>query len=287
MKKMWYFTAFVLIIIGVVGAATYDWKSQDDLPEFEKTWTFAASDLRNLEIVSDYNVALTFVKSTDGSNSIRLKGQGTEKMIEKAQATELAGQSLKLDLTRMPKKYFSFFDLSFARTKETLVVAVTDDSLLDTLRVKIASGSITVSDAALARVSEANLSTDSGSIKVNHFKSERLLIDIDSGSISGSDITADVTASTDSGSIKLDGVNGRTRLSVDSGSIKLYKLDNSNSDLSTDSGSIYVQVPASFAGNYDLRTDSGSVHSPESKRETTDYIKARTDSGSIRVEQAQ
>ncbi|WP_158602422.1 DUF4097 family beta strand repeat-containing protein [Cohnella endophytica] len=285
MRKFWYFTAFCLVIIGVAGALTYDWKSKENLPEFEKQWSFSASELRNLEIVSDYNVAVTFTKSEDGRNSIRLNGQGTEKMIENTKATEIADGKLKLDLTRMPKKYINFFDFDFGSAKEQLVISVTDASLLDSLRIKLDSGNITVTDAALETISEAKLTTDSGNITLTRFKSEKLIVGVDSGNITGNEVAADIKASTDSGNIKLDKVTGPTRLSVDSGNIRLTKQDNASSDLSTDSGNVYVQVPASFAGSYDLRTDSGSVHAPESKRTTMDYIKIRTDSGNIRVEE--
>ncbi|MFC5470303.1 DUF4097 domain-containing protein [Cohnella suwonensis] len=286
MKKFWYFTAFCLIVIGAAGALTYDWKSSGgDLAEFEKEWTFSSSDLRKLEISSDYDVSVKFVKSEDGRNTITLNGKGTEKMVENTKSTEIADKSLKLDLTRMPKKYINFFDFGFRNAKEELVVALSDDALLDSLRIKLDSGNITVDDASLVRLAEANLSADSGNVYVNRFKGERLSVDVDSGNITGDEVSANMTASADSGNIKFEHAAGIARLSVDSGNIKLYKLDTASADLSVDSGNVFVEVPAAFTGSYDLRADSGSVRSPDSKNETTDYVKVRTDSGNIRVEQ--
>ncbi|MCD9022197.1 DUF4097 family beta strand repeat-containing protein [Cohnella silvisoli] len=286
MKKLWYLTAIALILIGLAGVASYGWKSTSDkLPEFEKTWTFAAADLRKLHIVSDYDVNISFVKSTDGTNSIQLKGHGTDKMIEKAMKTEISSQSLKFDLTRLPKKYINFFDFNFDSVNEDFVISVTDDSVLDSLNVKVDSGTMNITDAAILRIADADLTADSGNITINNFKSDRLNVHVDSGKINGNKVTTDLTATASSGNIKFENMTGRTSVSVDSGNIKLYKLDTSSAELSADSGNVYVQVPAAFAGFYDLQADSGLVRSPEPKRDTKDYVKVRTDSGNIIVEQ--
>ncbi|WP_182303134.1 DUF4097 family beta strand repeat-containing protein [Cohnella cholangitidis] len=288
MKKLWYIAAFCLILIGAAGALSYDWNSHDkNLHAFEKTWTFSPTELRNLDIESDYDVVVTFTKSSDGQNSIQLNGRGTEKMIEKAKSTEITNQSLELDLTRTPKKYINFFDFSFAEAKEELVISVTDDTLLESLKIELDSGNIDITDAALARISEADLSADSGNVYLNRFKSDKLNIDVDSGNINGSEVTASVSASADSGNIKLEKMTGPSNLSVDSGSIKLYKLDTANTDITADSGNVYVQVPSHFAGFYDLKVDSGNIKAPESTRQTTDYVKVRADSGNIKIEQQQ
>jgi len=287
-RTFWYFTAFCLIVIGIAGLLTLkDWKleSDDKLPTFEKTWTFSAPELRKLQIVSDYNISVTFAKSTDGLNSIRLNGRGSDKMIDKIMSTRISDQSLKIDLTKMSKNFFSFFNFSISNVKEELMISVTDDALLDSLKVKLDSGNLTVKDAALIPIRDAELSSDSGNMTIDNFTSDHLKIKVDSGNIKGNGITAELKASTDSGNITLEGVKGITKLSVDSGNIKLYRLDTSNTDLSADSGNVYVQVPSSFAGVYDLRVDSGRIKAPSSKNETTDYVKARVDSGNITIEE--
>ncbi|WP_127580514.1 DUF4097 family beta strand repeat-containing protein [Paenibacillus koleovorans] len=285
MKKPWYIIAVGLILIGIIGSLTF-WKDvNDDLPSFDHTWTFSAAELRKLHIVSDYDVDIKFERSTDGQNSIKLHGRGTEKMIEDTLATKISSQSLKLDLTQKPKKWIQFMDFSFIGVKEELVISVSDDSLLDSLKLELDSGNINIADAALMKIADAELSVNSGKLTLNNFKSDRLELRMDSGNITGDKVTADLTASTESGNIKLTNITGRTNLSVDSGSIKLYKLDDSDADISADSGSVYVKVPANFTGFYDLQAESGSIHSPDSKRQTKNYIKVRTDSGNITIEQ--
>lgn len=285
MKKLWYLTAFALIIIGVSGVLAFGWKTDKNLPEFDKQWTFSAADLRTLNISSDYDVNISFVKSTDGTNSISLKGQGTEKMIEKVMSTEISSQSLELELVRTPKKTFNFFDFSFVKTQEDIIVSVTEEAMLKSLQLNLNSGNIKVIDAANIEIVDADVSIDSGNITLNNFKSTQLDIEIDSGNINGDNVTTELTASADSGNITIVDATGPSYLSVDSGNIKLYKLDNAEAEISADSGNVYVQVPSSFAGFYDLQVDSGTIKSPESKRETKDYIKVRTDSGNIKVEQ--
>lgn len=286
MRKLWYLTAFALIFIGIAGVVTYGWKSNEDLTSFEKKWTFAAADLRDMTISSDYDVDITFAMSTDGTNSIFLKGQGKEKMIEKVMSTEITDKRLELELLQTPRKYINFFDFSFLNTTEEMIVSVTDDAVLDSLQLKLDSGNIKVIDAANIELIAAEVSVDSGNITLDNFKSTQLEIEVDSGNIKGDQVvTTELTASADSGNITLENTTGRSNLSVDSGNIKLYKLDTTDADISADSGNVYVQVPSSFAGFYDLQVDSGTINSPESKRETNEYIKVRTDSGNIKVEQ--
>ncbi|MFC4599796.1 DUF4097 family beta strand repeat-containing protein [Cohnella hongkongensis] len=286
MRKFWYFAAFCLIVIGIAGAIHHDWKSDSkDLLDFEKKWSFSAEELRELSVKSDYNVSMIFVKSTDGTNSISLKGQGTEKMIEKVQAAEISGSKLELELVRLPKRYVNFFSFNLGQTTEQFVVSVTDDAQLDRLRLKLDSGNLELKDASLLRIAHAALDSDSGNISLNDFRSDTLDIGVDSGNVRGDRVTADLTASVDSGNITLENVTGRAKLSADSGNVKLYKLDSSDATVSVDSGNAYVRVPVGFAGAYDLKADSGRVRAPESRRETTEVIKVRTDSGNITIEE--
>jgi hypothetical protein len=285
MRKLWYLTAFSLIVIGLAGVIANGWKTSDKLPEFEKSWTFNAADLRKLHLTSDYNVDVTYVKSTDGKNTITLKGKGTEKMIEKTKSTEISSQSLDLNLTQMPKKYVNFFDFSWVDVKEELVISVTDDASLDSLKLELNSGNVHLNGASLLKIKEADITIDSGTLTINDFKSDRLDIRMDSGNVTGNQVTTDLTASADSGNIKIENMAGPANLTVNSGNIRLYKLDNAPTEVASDSGNVYVEVPASFAGFYDLQTDSGNVHAPDPKRETKDYVKARVDSGNITIEQ--
>jgi len=285
MRKLWYLTAICLIVIGIAGAISHDWNSNEkDMKEYEKEWTFSAEELRELSIASDYDVGMTFVKSSDGRNSIRLNGRGTERMISEVRNASIADRALKLELIRKPKRFVNFFNFAFGANRQELIVSVTDDALLDRLKLKLDAGNISLKDAALMKLGAVELDSDSGNLTLNNFRSDTLEIDLDSGNIRGNEVAANLKASLDSGNVTLEKVTGKVELSADSGNIRLTKLDSADTDISADSGNVYVRVPADFAGSYDVKTGSGRVRAPESKHETTDYVKVRAGSGNITVE---
>lgn len=272
----------ILVMIGLAALSSNAWGSGKSLSSFEKKWTFAAGELRDLNVKSDYKVRMKFVKSTDGSNSVYVKGKGPEKMAEAVQEIELEDGKLALDL-REPRKWFSLFDFTALRSDEEIVVTMADGTALEKLGLQLDSGSLTLDDAHAAT---ADISIDSGSVAITRLNAGKLTLEADSGSIKADGIrTDDGEVSADSGSIKLEHVTGPLRVQADSGSIKLYKDDTASVELKADSGSVYVHLPESYAGDFDLKTDSGSIYAPEPKRETKDLVKVRADSGSIRIEQ--
>lgn len=284
-RKLWVLSGVALVLIGVAGIASYNWKTGGDFTPVEKSWTFDKQALQRLQIKSDYNVEITFVRSTDGSNSISLIGEGTERMVSDTLVTEIADGALKLDLTQKPKRWFHFFDFDAFNAKEKLTIALADGAQWDALDLKLDSGNVTIRDAAIAAPKNTNIHIDSGNVTLDGFKGEQLDVDIDSGNITANGIEAAVTVDADSGNIRLNDLAGPADLSVDSGNIKVYKLTNAETTIDADSGNVYVQVPSDFAGFYDVQADSGRVSYPDSKRETTDYVKVRADSGNITIEQ--
>lgn len=287
MKKLSVAVGILLIAIGLGGIASYGWnKDEDKLATIEKTWTFEPQDLRQLIVSSDYDVAIEFVKSTDGKNRIALEGKGTEKIVEQTTNAKIADQTLELDLRRKNGFFdFGFFRFGFNKVQEKLTIAVADQTEWDLLKLNLDSGNVTLNDASLLTLRETRISIDSGNLSIEGFKGEKLDIDIDSGNVTANGIEAQVKVNADSGNIRLTDVRGAADLSVDSGNIRLYKLDTADTTISADSGNVYVQMPASFAGLYDLRADSGRIKAPESKRESVETVKIRTDSGNITVEE--
>ncbi|WP_219639169.1 DUF4097 family beta strand repeat-containing protein [Cohnella sp. CFH 77786] len=279
MRKRWVTAGAILVAIGLLGLK---------VPEFgkpsrtiEKTWPFQTGELRELYVQSDYRADVKFAVSENGSNSVHLQGQVADKMIEAVQRTNLSDGKLSLELRR-PGWNFGFLDIGSGRAKQEIVVTLAKGTKLENLAIHMDSGSLTLEDAAADAV---DITMDSGSVTLKRLSSGKLTLKSDSGSIEGSDIQADTTVKADSGSVKLERATGRMNLQADSGSIKLYKDDTADTEIHADSGSVYVHLPASFAGSFDLKSDSGSVNAPESKGETNDLVKVRADSGSIRVEQ--
>lgn len=284
MRKLWIAAGVLLILIGLASLSATNGTIGKKLQPFEKQWRFSAGELRVLNIQSYSRVEVTFVKSVDGSNGIYLKGRGRENLIEQAQNIELADGKLDLDLREPLKTWMNLFNFNFGFNRGTaeIVVSLSDGKELEHLGVKLTSGFLKVSDA---RVKTAELGTNSGSIEINDLTADRLDVKVNSGSIKGSGIHADSAFESNSGSIKLERLSGPARLDSDSGSIKVYKEDTADTDIRASSGSVYVHLPASFAGSFDLQANSGSIHAPNDKRETKDVVKVRTRSGSIKIEQ--
>lgn len=285
MRKLWILAGIILVLIGVGGLAAYGWETDNDLEPLEKKWSFDAQSLHSLRIKSDYNIDIKFVRSTDGTNSIALKGEGKKKMIEDTLATEIENGVLSLDLREKPTRWLNFFNFNIRRANEELTISIAEGAKLDTLRVDMDSANVSLKDAALIDLGEANIDLDSGNVSIDNFKADRLIVSADSGNVTANGITAAVKIDTDSGNMRLTDVAGPTELEVESGNIRLYKLTGDDTSIEADSGNVYVQVPSGFGGFYDVQVDSGSVKYPDSKRETTEYIKVRADSGNVTIEE--
>lgn len=213
---------------------------------FEKEWSIPAGELRNLQIFSDSEISVTFRESTDGSQSVYVKGHGTDKLANAVDGTRLEAGRLVVDLRR-PNRFLpmiTFFP-DFGRPEQEVIVTLAPAYELDSLEVHIDSGSMDVRNVA---VQAAEFTSDSGSITV-------------------------------------DGISGPVKIQSDSGSIRLYKNDPSNTEIETDSGNVSIRLPASFAGSLDLKSDSGKITAPEAKNETQNRIRVRTDNGNIEIEQ--
>lgn len=285
MKKSWIIGGAALILIAVAGIAAYGFRTGDDLKPVEKTWSFQADALRRLQINSDYDVSITFVCSSDGNNSIRLVGEGTETMVADTLVTEIENGALTLDLRQKPQRWFYLFDSDSFNAEENLTISLADGVRLDALDLDLGSGDVTIKGAELAAIDSTNVKTGSGNVTLDRFKSGQLEVDVGSGNVTANGLMATVVVTAGSGNIRLNDVTGTVNLKVGSGNVRLYKLTNAETNIVAGSGDVNVQVPSSFAGFYDLRAGSGSVSAPDPKRKTTDYVKVRTDSGDIKVEQ--
>lgn len=282
MRRLKVAAGAVLVLLGLAMIFVKDGYAGDALPQFEKQWSFSANELRDLRVQSDYPIILTFADSLDGSNSVRVKGQGKQKLIDAVQRIQLTEGTLDLDLREPQRNFFDVLGLILHRPKEEIVVSLSDDSAIEYLKLKLSSGSIAAKDVV---VKQANIDIASGSAKIDNLTADLLNLNLKSGSVAGNRIRANTHIDSSSGSIKLENLSGPARVRCASGSIKIYKEDTSNLDIHASSGSIYVHMPASFAGTYDVQASSGSVRAPESKRLTQDMVKVRASSGSIKIEQ--
>lgn len=271
-----------LILVGVGGAALFNFQFGAEKQSYEQTWTFETNDLKQLSIMTDdLPLRVNFVASEDGANSIRMAGKAKEDVVDQIKNAKLSDGVLKIQAKEGWTIGLMDFDFGSA---QQVTVSLTEEaaSALKMVQLHTDSGSIQVNGAS---ADQGEIKSDSGSIKIYGFKGETLALKSDSGSIHGENLSAALSASSDSGSISIEHLNGTSNLNSDSGSIRLVKDDTSNATIKSDSGSVKVEVPASYGGFYDLKSDSGSIHAPDSEQQSTEVIKIRTDSGSIRVTQ--
>lgn len=297
------FIGVVIVLIGVVALFQYQFGGNGGKSvEYDQTWNFEASELHELIIDSDsMGLDVKFVKSTDDTNSVRIAGQAKEDIVDKVKRTDLEDGQLNIDLNG--KWHIGFFNFSdFRSSDQTVTVTLTDEAVkaLETLNLSSDSGSLKVADAVAVNGSvhsdsgsikiegyqgdALSVKSDSGSIKVDDLEGSTLSLRADSGSIRLANARAALTASSDSGSITIEHLSGKADVQSDSGSIRLDKDDDTGADVESDSGSVKITVPASYGGTYDLKSDSGSIHEPDQRGTSSEVIKVRTDSGSIRVD---
>jgi len=165
------------------------------------------------------------------------------------------------------------------------------------------TGSVSSGKLEMHDITEATLSTDSGSITVVNASGD-VTARADSGRIEATDIKGRFNAQTDSGTIKATRVGGVTIMQTDSGRIDATDLAGTQTSASSDSGSISlvltnaqdvtahsdsgridVAVPA---GSYRLKrkSDSGSLRGDIPTEPNGKYlIDLSTDSGTINVTQ--
>jgi hypothetical protein len=296
------FFGIILVLVGVVALIQYQFGGNDRSVDYDRTWTFDNNELQELTIATDsMGLDVKFVKSTDGSNSVRITGHAREDIVDKVKSTELGDGRLNIDLNG--KWHWGFLNFSeFRSGDQSVTVALTDEArkTLRTLDISGDSGSLKVTGAAALNGNiasdsgsirlegyegrELSVKSDSGSIRLNNYQGDTLSIKSDSGSIRAENVRAELQAASDSGSITIDRLNGTAEVSTDSGQIQLTKEDGSGANVTSDSGSVRIVVPASYSGTYDLKSDSGSVYDPDQRGTSSEVIKVRTDSGSIRVE---
>jgi len=147
---------------------------------------------------------------------------------------------------------------------------------LDSLQIKLGSGSVKAQDDFMLETKELQIATASGSIKWYATKAECMRIQAKSGSIELRDIEADLEVEASSGSIKLEDYKGRVAIAANSGSVKVLDAEGILS-VATGSGSVKVE---NCIGTVALATGSGSV-SVENLEGCGGFA---TGSGSIKVE---
>jgi DUF4097 and DUF4098 domain-containing protein YvlB len=299
--KSWFFSAILLILIGTAGVVAFDFKLSEDTPAYSKTWTIEQGDLEQLLYDNDRALTVRFEPATDGKTTVTLSGNMYQKQIDALQTIKADKGVLDINI---PHDSFRLMEINFdlwKSNRQELIVKLGNPDALQLFSIYSSSGSVKVSGAAADKIKIASgsgsmkledikgdtveIKAGSGSMTLDNLKGNEILIDSDSGSVTGKGITGSSKITADSGSVRLSDMNGPSTVAVGSGSIRFAQAPESADSVTieTDSGSVRVTPSAKFQGSYDLRSDSGSVKAPDSKATSTEVIKVRSDSGSIRI----
>ncbi len=165
------------------------------------------------------------------------------------------------------------------------------------VKAETGSGNIQVSHVG----DEVKADTGSGSIRTTSIQGN-VHADTGSGSVHASDLTGGLWADTGSGNIEVEGLKGGLHADTGSGRISVEGQASSEWKLDTGSGGIEIRLPKEAAFDLDAEADSGHITIDPAEHplmvEGTmsggqvrgrvkgggPLIKARTGSGSIRVE---
>lgn len=299
--KSWFSSAILLILIGAAGVVAFDYKLSEDTPAYSKTWTIEQGDLEQLLYDNDRATTVRFEPATDGKTTVTLSGKMYQKQIDALQAIQAEKGVLDIDV---PHDRFRLMEINFDlwnSNRQELIVKLANPDALNLISLYSSSGSMKVSGAAADKISIAagsgsmkledvkgdtvQIKAGSGSITLEDVKGGQILIDSGSGSVTGKKITGPSKITTGSGSVRLSDMNGPSSVDAGSGSVRFAQSATSTDSVTieTGSGSVKVTPSAQFQGLYDLRSESGSVKAPDSKAASTEIIKVRSGSGSIRI----
>lgn len=179
-RAAWILAGFAMVLLGIGALTSTGGILGKPLKPFEKEWSIPAGELRDLRIRSDHKVNIVFKESTDGSQSVYVKGQGTDRKIDAIERTRLAGGELVVDLRNPDRGFMNIsFGFHFNRPEEEVVVTLVPDAELDNLDLQTDSGSIRLHKND---TSDAEIQADSGSVYVRLPASFAGSLDLKSGS---------------------------------------------------------------------------------------------------------
>ncbi|WP_145044547.1 DUF4097 family beta strand repeat-containing protein [Paenibacillus xylanexedens] len=296
--KKWFVTALLCILIGLVGVSVYGVEFGNQREDYSKRWDFKNDELQRLLIDANLNANIQFIVSPESEGYIEAEGKWDKESIESLENATLSGGTF--NLVKPDRVRIEFFNFNWSNSKPTLTVAIPDGHTLD--EVKLTSSSTDYNLAGL-HANTLDITNTSGELRLKDITVPRIELSLTSGDISGSGIEGDMNVKMTSGSFKMDAVTGNVTSDLTSGDFQIKELAGAANvtftsgtvrieqttvapiDVSGQSGDITIKAAPEFAGFYDVKVTSGDINIPESPMTSTDVIKARATSGSIKITQ--
>ncbi len=240
---------------------------------------------------------------TASINEIRIQGSSGSVRIEPGSTTQIdrtvyyedrkpsartdrvEGHVLILDTTCQPRR--CSIDYQVTVPSSVKITGRLDSGRIDVRGLTTATLS---TDSGRISVSDATgdvtATTDSGRIDANDIKG-RVNLQSDSGSVHASNVGGALVVQTDSGAVRADGLTGtQATVRTQSGSVVVGAESEQDVKVTTDSGSIELTVPRGGAFRVRAHSDSGSEHVNIPEATSGGHLlDLSSDSGSIQVDE--
>lgn len=257
------------------------WFFFQPIQEYDRVWNFHTGQLESVYIQTDYNMQIEYKESTDDTNYIEIKGAANQKVVRALDETDIVQKSLTLHLSK-PGSLGKLADkasrhdetqyITFVLARGTQLHKIEANSTSEWLRIR------------QIKADQAILKTTSGQVKLDGFQGELLHIQTGSGDIETFKTRGQVEAGSGGGNIKVIDAEGNLNVQTDSGNIQLSG-EFTRASVQTVTGNITIALPADYEGRYDLETTTGKIRAPMSIPSSSNYIKVKTISGNIRINQ--
>lgn len=236
--------------------------------------------------------SITEIRIQGSSGSVRIE-PGSTTQIDRtvsyqdrkpsARTDRVEGHALILDTTCQPRQ--CSIDYHVTVPSSVKITGRLDSGRIDVRGLTTATLS---TDSGRISVSDATgdvtATTDSGRIDANDIKG-RVNLQSESGSVHTSNVGGALVVQTDSGAVHADGLTGpQTTVRTQSGSVVAAMDSEQDVKVTTDSGSIELTVPKSGAFRVRAHSDSGSEHVNLPEATSGGHLlDLSSDSGSIQV----
>ncbi len=302
MKKWIWIGLFGTVVLGLA-AFTKDTLQLGNPPQnqaYEQDWKLSAGTMKQLDIQSDYEIAVQFMPSTDGQDHVTIKGAVIPGIRQQLGQTNVQGGALQLNLGRQQQRWqlvkprvqphvqyitvqlahpdslkLANFRLSSAQTNLNHVQA-------DQIRVQSGSGRI----KAQRLQGNTDMTTSSGDISIQAWNGARLSIYTGSGQLQLGQATGNVHTSTGSGALQIDQLRGIAAITSHSGNVQLALTGSHNIDVSVRSADVHITADSTFAGTYKAHSATGQTELPDASTAGSAHIDAYSDSGHITIKQS-
>lgn len=290
---------------GLLGLAAFakDTLQLGDPPQnqaYAQDWKLAAGTMKQLDIQSDYEIAVDFVPSTDGQDHVTIKGAVIPDVSKQLQQTELQEGALQLHLGTQQRSW----QLVKPRVQHhvqyiTVQLARPDSLQLASFRLKSAQTNLNHVQAGQIRVQagsgrikaqqllgDTELTTSDGDISIQDWNGSKLTVQSGSGQLQIGKAIGNVHTATGSGELEIDQLAGDTGIESHSGNVKLALTGSHNINVKVRSADVEIATNASFAGSYKARSVTGQTEIPHTTVTGSSHIDAYSESGNIAIKRS-